>query len=706
MERFNQDNEDDVNTSQMVINQFKSNNHSIFDSSIPFNSGFNISECDVLTSCLKLFENKDSRNHLKKLIQKISKNEKDNGVNYQMLHFNKSQKDSKSKFIEVQNTFEFRFLCLRGIFKYDIVKNKAVPVLYFNRNDSVFGVDYRMFDFKLFSDKTIKGGIYLISFWQKGKSYMKMILVNEKNMVNNLSGHGFRKDVTKSEFIKNHYIYIDLQENSCTFEDILDCNFLELDSKNKKCKFILLLNDKQTLLLIDFKFNKKFTFKITEVYKEKLKDIQLNKIFVNEDKKILFGLFRSIKNNGIMLFYFKSKPEKNSFLKFKTLNLQKSTSSLIQVNSKENEFLINNLLFKTEPQNHIFELYSMTEGFLLITTKNILFLNTKFKLLRSLNMRHLKLGLIRSFFFYGKDLILNYSDKSYCCPFNSTPEYFSSLDQNKEAQVCSIFIDKFLLINNFVSLSKYEHCLNKTFILKFNKQKQNFQNWYYNNYTNNEHYFESNKSKFKQMIWINQVESSSQIMFAQSLLNIQKYLQKKIIKRFIEKYNEFKSKKGNQSYECIQKSLVSQNFRKYLNDYMCFIGKRNLILEKLFSENLPPEISIYFINSCVDPKDKFIITNKFFQTEDLVEKFVNSGIYSIGTEIMSVDDQLIMHFVSLIYEQDPKGNFHLENSNMLNKYFYYNQLEEEIISQFKDMIKFDFMNISTLLSGISKWVNL
>jgi hypothetical protein len=699
----------------VVFNQpWKSGITSMIDSYIENKNHISQKDLTSIEKFVTKCNDSKFREEVQNSIKKTIKLEKQNKIYYPNIDpkiLSKPPKDDE--LLEIQSNLEHRFLSLRGIFRYDVTTNKATQMVAFSRNNALFGVDYRSFDFEIFTEKKKKtmGCFYLMQYWHRGISYAKIILVDEKESAKTMKGkvRGLQNSLKNNTIHGNHKYYVDREENSIVFENVIDCKILRIKQKKKKFETIFLYEDQKTLLLLEFSYDDLFNFSLRWKSVEELKDIQLLRIFSDSKRKILLGLFKNNIHNGIMLFYFRNPPEKNSFLQFKSINLQKSTSNLLKATAKK-ELVSSNHIFKTEADNHILDFCATSTGYVILSLRNILFLNHKFKLLRSLNLKPFGLGYLISVFPYGPSVILNFLKQSFVCSPNSPPKAIISLDSSKGECMAGLLPDRVLCFNHFTSFSKFEFEMNKVFHEQFQGSNLKFSEWYFDHFSASRHFFSSPKSKFKQMVWMTHVESPSQELMSHILISIETFYKEKVLHRFFTKARSLLQSSSLKSSELdssiFLKSLSSQNFRKCLNDYFGFVKYRNKVINKVFSKNLNMDSILFFIRNSHLPADKFSLVTKFLETEDLIDKLERCGKFSVK---LSQNQNSIEKFLELctdlLREIGPRGNLHLENKKMFKDYLGLHFIEKEIIKIFADKQIHDVFGLAKNFTGFSRVVN-
>lgn len=707
-----------VNPSKSIVfNQpWKSGITSMIDSYIENKKEFSTTDVESIDQFIrKCQDEKKFREEIKSSFKKTMKLEKQNQIYHKHLdpkELTKPVDDSETP--KIHSNFEHRFVSLRGIFRYNLLTNNATLMIGFSRNKALFGVDYRYFDFEIFSDRKKKttGCFYLLQYWHRGKAYAKVILVDEKEASKSKKKpiRGVHTSLKNYIIFKDHRYFLDREENSMVFENVIDCKIFRLKQSKKTIELIFLYEDQRTLLLVEISYDDLFNFSLRSKCSEELKDTKLIRIFCNARRKILLGQFHNMAHNGIMLFYFRSPPEKGSFLQFKSINLQKSISNLLKSPTKS-ELISSNLLFKTEADNHILGFTATLTGFVILSLRNILFLNHKFKLLRSLNLKPLGLGHLVSFFAFGPSVMLNFFRRSFVCSPASPPQPVVSLDPRQGTCLVGVLPDRVIQLHHFTSLMKFEFEINKVFHSQFQSNHLDFKEWYYQDFSQSTHFFSSSKSKFKQMIWTTQVETPSQDLIIFSLMALENFLKEKVFDRFFLKAQALiqssSVKASKLQFSILSKALNSQNFRKYLNDYFGFVKKRNFILSKVLSPYMKTSSLMYFFKNSHLPEHKFFLIDKFLETDDLILKLQSSGLFLDKQDSTENNlERFLGLYIDLLRELGPRGSLHKENKNIFKNFLDLHFLESNIIKLFAEKKNHDVFKLSNHFRGISKYVIL
>lgn len=691
----------------VVFNQpWKSGVTSMIDSYVDHRAPLQPRDLDALRRFIHNCADSSYRDTVRKAMKKTIKLEKQNDIYYPNLDPGKLSRPAKDdEPLKIQSNLEHRFVCLRGIFRYDVASAKAVQMVPFARNDAVFGVDYKSFDFEIFTDRKKKtlGCFYQLQYWHRGVPYAKIILVDERDAEKSVKGRtrGLLGGLKNNTIHKEHKYYLDREENSMVFENVIDCEILQVKRSKKTFETVFLYRDRTTLLLLEFSFDDLFNFSLRTKAAEELQGVHLLRIFSDSRRKILLGLFRNNVHNGIMLFYFRNPPEKNSFLQFKSINLQKSTSNLLKPPTKK-ELVSSNHIFKTEADNHILDFCATSTGFVILSLRNILFLNHKFKLLRSLNLKPFGLGHLLSVFPFGPSVVLNFLRRSFVCSPNSPPRSIVSLDPSTGESLAGLLPDRVLKFNHFTSLAKFEFELNRVFHGQFQASHGRFQEWFFDAFTASHHHFESSRSRFKQMVWVAQLETPSQELMAHVLMSVESFFKEKIMHRFFVKARALVQSSGSKSEldsSVFVKALSSQNFRKTLNNYFGFVRQRNRILKKVFSAHLGPDAVLFFLRNSHLPEDRFFLVDKFLNSEDLLEKLRRCAQFSSQHARPSPTESFLGLCVDLLKEIGPRGSSHAENKRMLRGFLELHFCDRDTLKTLSDRHTHDIFGLMRSLQG-------
>jgi hypothetical protein len=296
--------------------------------------------------------------------------------------------------------------------------------------------------------------------------------------------------------------------------------------------------------------------------------------------------------------------------------------------------------------------------------------------------------------------------QSFVCSPNSPPKAIISLDPSKGECMAGLLPDRVVCFNHFTSFGKFEYEMNKVFNNQFQRNNTKFSEWYFDHFSESRHFFPSQKSKFKQMVWMTHVETPAHELISHVLISIETFYKEKILHRFFTKAKSLLQSSSLKSSELdssiFLKSLSSQNFRKCLNDYFGFVKYRNKIINKIFSKNLNIDSILFFIRNSHLPADKFSIITKFLETEDLFDKLERCGLFSAkNNNELTIIEKFLELCTDLLKEIGPRGSTHGENKKMFSDYLGLHFIEKDIINTFAERKMHDVFGLASNFKGFS-----